>query len=488
MRAAQKLRDLAIAFGATNKIMVMMLGVSDLRKRERARFRTHSMSMGPSGSPDDYFTSSARRAKRGRDGVASSKLARLDQEVEAPTGDISLVFTDIKNSTLLWETYPIAMRSAIAMHNEVMRRHLRIIGGYEVKTEGDAFMVAFPTVTAALLWCFTIQHQLLEVQWPQEILSSVHGQELVDADGNVIFRGLSVRMGIHWGSPVCEVDPVTRRMDYFGPMVNRAARISSVADGGQITVSSDFIAEIQRLLETHIESDRSGSLGSEDATKDDNLGQAIRRELRSLSSQGFEVKDLGERRLKGLENPEYIYLMYPHSLSGRLIVQQQRAEAEAAANGMSSPGTKMGDSQLTIDTENVWALWSISLRLEMLCSALECPGSTELKAPETALLERMKNRGGEITDRFLVNFVEHQISRIEVSKSPMHELSDANCRISRPVPPLSRSVISCILLDRACFKTLALWLTSCPISLHNSQSCGHSRVMASWGKQSCILD
>jgi len=37
-----------------------------------------------------------------------------------------------------------------------------------------------------------------------------------------------------------------------------------------------------------------------------------------------------------------------------------------------------------------------------------------LKPPETALLERMKSRGGEITDRFLINFVEHQISRIEV--------------------------------------------------------------------------
>jgi adenylate cyclase len=238
MRAAQKLRDLAIAFGATGKIMVMMVGVTDLRRRERARVRTHSMGMGPSGSPQlDYF--SGRKGKRGRENVGDSKLARLDQEVEAPVGDVTLVFTDIKNSTILWETYPIAMRSAIRMHNEVMRRHLRIIGGYEVKTEGDAFMVAFPTVTSALLWCFTIQSQLLEVQWPQEILSSVHGDEVQDADGNIIFRGLSVRMGIHWGQPVSEVDPVTKRMDYFGPMVNRAARIEGVADGGQICVSSD---------------------------------------------------------------------------------------------------------------------------------------------------------------------------------------------------------------------------------------------------------
>ncbi|KAF2753630.1 PP2C-domain-containing protein [Pseudovirgaria hyperparasitica] len=414
MRAAQKLRDLAIAFGAANKITVMIIGVNDLRSKQRAKHRTHSMSMGPSGSPDE-FTSRLKNAKRAKDIVADSKLARLDQEVDAPIGEVSLVFTDIKSSTLLWETYPVPMRSAIRMHNEVMRRHLRIIGGYEVKTEGDAFMVAFPTVTSALLWCFTIQSQLLEVPWPQEILNSVNGQEVLDADGNVIFRGLSVRMGIHWGTPVCEVDPVTKRMDYFGPMVNRASRISSVADGGQITVSSDFIAEIQRLLETHIETDRSGSTGSEDTMTEDPINQVIRRELRSLSSQGFEVKDLGERRLKGLENPEYIYLMYPHSLASRLSVQQQRNEAEQQVPQQQGiAATKVRDSTLTIDTEHVWDLWNVSLRLEMLCSALESSsGPAQLKAPETALLEKMKNRGGEITDRFLINFVEHQISRIE---------------------------------------------------------------------------
>lgn len=418
MRAAQKLRDLAIAFGATNKIMVMLISVSDLRTRSRnLRNRGIDTNLGPSGSPEDYLSGGRRNVKRGKDIVADSKLARLDQEVDAPTGEVSLVFTDIKNSTLLWETYPQAMRSAIRMHNEVMRRQLRIIGGYEVKTEGDAFMVAFPTVTSALLWCFAIQSQLLEVQWPQEILNSVNGQEVLDADGNVIFRGLSVRMGIHWGSPVCEVDPVTKRMDYFGPMVNRSARISSVADGGQITVSSDFIAEIQRLLETHIESDRSGSTGSEDTLNEDLISQAIRRELRALSSQGFEVKNLGERKLKGLENPEYIYLMYPHSLASRLIVQQQRAEAATQAETTigAANEVRLRESGVDIETDNVWDLWSVSLRLEMLCSTLECPDSTELKAPETALLERMKSRGGEITDHFLLNFIEHQISRIEVS-------------------------------------------------------------------------
>lgn len=414
MRAAQKLRDLAMAFGATGKIMVMMIGVSDLKKRERNRYRGQSLSMGPLQMPDDQIFPPKRKGRRDGDRPDDSTLQRLDPEVDAPTGDVSMIFTDIKNSTSLWETYPVAMRSAIKIHNAVMRRQLRIIGGYEVKTEGDAFMVSFPTATSALLWCFSVQSHLLEAAWPSEILNSVHCQEVLDTDGNVIYRGLSVRMGIHWGKPVCEPDPVTRRMDYFGPMVNRASRISGAADGGQINVSSDFIAEIQRTLETYTDSERSGSGSSEEMLNDDIMGQNIRRELRSLSSQGFEVKDLGTLKLKGLENPEYVYLMYPHSLAGRLVAQQQRTDAEAVL-ASSEPASMARDSKLTMETQNVWDLWNVCLRLEMLCSALESPGSPGLKSPETAMLEQMKNRGGEVSDRFLLNIVEHQVTRIEVS-------------------------------------------------------------------------
>ncbi|KAI9775715.1 MAG: cysteinyl-tRNA synthetase [Geoglossum umbratile] len=409
MRAAQKLRDLAIAFGATGKLMVMMIGVSDLKRKERYRYRAQSISMGPSGYIDENLFPSRNRKRLPRDAPDDSTLARLDQEVEAPTGDLSLVFTDIKNSTQLWESYPIAMRSAIRLHNAIMRRQLRIIGGYEVKTEGDAFMVCFPTVTSALLWCFSVQSQLLEAAWPSEVLQSIHGEEVQDSDGNVIFRGLSVRMGAHWGAPVCEPDPITGRMDYFGPIVNRASRISSVADGGQITVSVDFLAEIHRCLETYQESDRTGSVGSEDTFGDEALGYAIRRELRSLSSQGFEVKELGERKLKGLENPEPIFLMYPHSLAGRLAAQQQRADAQASSGAMGA----RKESTLTLDADCLWNIWKLSLRLEMICGSLEDPTLTELKVPNTGVMEKMKSNSEDMSDKDLIDFLEHHVARIE---------------------------------------------------------------------------
>lgn len=420
MRAAQRLRDLAIAFGATNKLMVMMIGVSDLKKRAQARpQRVQSLSFNAATILEEPGYTPARRPKK-KETVEDSGLRRLQAEVQAPVGDVSIVFTDIKSSTLLWETFPAAMQSAIKLHNSVMRRQLRIIGGYEVKTEGDAFMVSFPTATSALLWAFAVQQALLEVQWPSEVLSSVLGQEVYDNDQTLIFKGLSVRMGIHWGQPVCENDPVTRRMDYFGPMVNRASRISAIADGGQITVSTDFVSEIQRCLETYSESDRSGSTGSEDAFDNDLLTQSIRRELRSLSSQGFEVKDMGEHKLKGLENPEHIYLMYPHALYGRIHYQQRLKESNNVIS-VEEPATLSKQTQLTIDTDSVWALWSVSLRLEMLCSSLEVDKgqAVALQPPETAMLEKMKHRGGEVTDRFLVHFLTHQVSRIETCISAL---------------------------------------------------------------------
>ncbi|KAG5938880.1 hypothetical protein E4U59_003534 [Claviceps monticola] len=416
MRAAQKLRDLAMAYGASGKIMVMMISVADLKRRvERSRLhRGTSMSLYPSGIPDDTQVLFTRRGRKAKGDVLDSSLNRLEAEIPAPTGNVSIVFTDIKNSTTLWEMYPNAMRSAIKLHNEVMRRQLRRIGGYEVKTEGDAFMVSFPTATSALLWCFAVQMELLEVNWPSEVLNSSSCQPIYEKDGALVFKGLSVRMGIHFGNCVCETDPVTRRMDYFGPMVNKASRISAVADGGQITVSSDFISEIQRCLETYQDTERMISAGSEDAFDDDTFATTIRKDLRSLTSQGFEVKEMGEKKLKGLENPEVVYSLYPHALAGRI---DQHQHQERRDEGPEKPTILAPGGELSLDPESIWALWRVSLRLEMLCSTLESVRNPGLETPEPEILERMKFRGGEVTERFLIKFMEHQVIRIEACSS-----------------------------------------------------------------------
>ena len=81
--------------------------------------------------------------------------------IDAPTGVVTLVFTDVQGSTVLWDRVPDGMRRALVLHDTIMRETLSAAKGYEVKTEGDAFMVAFASATAAVRWCLRAQEKLM---------------------------------------------------------------------------------------------------------------------------------------------------------------------------------------------------------------------------------------------------------------------------------------------------------------------------------------
>ncbi|UZJ52491.1 hypothetical protein CBS101457_001811 [Exobasidium rhododendri] len=362
MVAAQKLRDFAISYGAEDSIMIMIVAVGDLFERSRNVGGSATNANG-NGLPFGLFnetTSAAydveqfkkmthRRVREDRDLPGDRTLARLQREVAPPIGHVALVFTDIKNSTALWETNG-GMQSAMRIHNFLLRRQLRNIGGYEVKTEGDAFMVSFQNVTSALLWCFQVQIHLLKEIWPQELLECEDGKEVFDEEtGELIHRGLSVRMGIHWGWPVCEADPITRRMDYFGPMVNRASRISGAADGGQIMASKDVVNELRAIMGTFDEDNKTSRQLNADATASDELDEVaddeveeayrilhpnVGRDVILLRRIGFAISCIGERRLKGLEMPEVLNLVYPKVLTRRhtKTIQNLMVEANPASN------------------------------------------------------------------------------------------------------------------------------------------------------------
>lgn len=315
-----------------------------------------------------------------------------------------LVFTDIKGSTFLWETNPIAMRSAIKEHNEIMRRQLRTWGGYEVKTEGDAFMVSFQTATSAMLWCFGVQLALIASEgWPTEILRTEQCQELRADDDKktILYRGLSVRMGIHYGAPLCERDPITRRMDYFGPMVNRAARISGVADGGQITVSTDYLAELRRLEAFYCDDPK--EISNDDVFGEDLFDRAVRKDLRSLKNMsGYGIKDLGERKLKGLENPEPIYVVFPPTLAGR--EQNNITELQAP-------------SQTGLTPDEMLPLFEVCLKLEKICSMLNSAGLQSYFIDDSEYSKEMAKRkiSEGTSEAQVMEFLEGVITRIEVS-------------------------------------------------------------------------
>eukprot|EP01059_Diplonema_ambulator_P000617 TRINITY_DN10508_c0_g1_i1.p1 TRINITY_DN10508_c0_g1~~TRINITY_DN10508_c0_g1_i1.p1 ORF type:complete len:1058 (+),score=307.32 TRINITY_DN10508_c0_g1_i1:652-3825(+) len=216
--------------------------------------------------------------------LALNTTALEAKKTKAPQGRVTLVFTDVQDSTKLWEADQEAMSLAVKSHHACMRSGIKKFQGFEVKTEGDAFMVAFSSSRDAVKWCLHMQEALINIDYPMSLLLQASARLEKDKFGTVIWRGLRVRMGIHTGFPESSLDPVTGRMDYYGPMVNLAARISGQAKGGRILLSKDTFDE-------------------------------IRHDLRSLGLP--TVTDAGLVDLKGISKSVRLYAMVPDRLSQR---------------------------------------------------------------------------------------------------------------------------------------------------------------------------
>jgi predicted ATPase/class 3 adenylate cyclase len=163
--------------------------------------------------------------------------------VDAPTGRVALIFTDVQDSSVLWDRTPGPMHQALQIHDALLRGLIEELGCYEVKVQGDAFMIAAPDVGLALAWCIEAQRRLIGAKWPEILLEKPSGAEQRSAAGELLFNGLRVRMGVHVGTPKARQDPTTGRMDYFGGVVNRAARVAQAGHGGQILISDDAFAD-----------------------------------------------------------------------------------------------------------------------------------------------------------------------------------------------------------------------------------------------------
>jgi predicted ATPase/class 3 adenylate cyclase len=162
---------------------------------------------------------------------------------ELPTGTVTFLFTDLEGSSRLWEEHPEAMKGALARHDEILRGAVEGHGGHVVKTTGDGVHAVFATAHDAVDAALEAQCALSEEEW-----------------GTTRLR---VRMGIHTG------EAELRGGDYYGGALNRAARLMSVAHGGQIVVS----------------------LTTEELVRDG----------------GYEFGDLGEHRLRDLARAERVF-------------------------------------------------------------------------------------------------------------------------------------------------------------------------------------
>ena len=382
MLAAEEMKDHAIAYGCSENITILCLALSESTEQQ------------------NQFTLNKNSLMTRRTTLEDTTLRRLQPEIAPPTGNLAVCFTDIKSSTFLWEMFPDAMRTAIKTHNDIMRRQLRIFGGYEVKTEGDAFMVTFPTPIGALVWCLSVQLKLLDAQWPEEITSIQEGGLIKDESGIKIYQGLSVRMGIHWGAPVLELDLVTQRMDYLGPVVNKASRVSGIADGGQITLSSDFVSEFNKIMKYH-ENVKSGKQNLVDAYGEEIIGEVLEKEITILENIGWEFFDLGEKKLKGLETKEFITIVYPKILASRHEFVTEDDEFK------------------TIDQDILFRLRSASNKLESILSAVSGGHSeNDNKLYQNSNFITLSHKSQDsimstITEKDIAAFFDHLIVRIE---------------------------------------------------------------------------
>jgi predicted ATPase/class 3 adenylate cyclase len=132
--------------------------------------------------------------------------------VEGLSGTVTFLFTDVEGSTRLWEDAPEAMRSALERHDAILRTTIVAHGGRVFATGGDGFAAAFPRASDAVAAALSAQIDLTKETWP-------------DA------APVRVRMGLHTG--VAE----QRGEDYFGPVLNRAARLMSAGHGAQVLMS-----------------------------------------------------------------------------------------------------------------------------------------------------------------------------------------------------------------------------------------------------------
>jgi class 3 adenylate cyclase len=133
----------------------------------------------------------------------------------APDGTVTILFSDIEGSTTLNERLgDVRWFELLRAHNKVVRDRVQACGGFEVKAQGDGFMIAFPSARRAIQCARSIQEAI--------------GRDLGEhPDGPV-----RVRIGLHTGEAIRE------QSDFYGKNVVVAARITDAARGGEILASS----------------------------------------------------------------------------------------------------------------------------------------------------------------------------------------------------------------------------------------------------------
>ncbi len=173
----------------------------------------------------------------------------VSQQLSVMTRAVTFLLTDIEGSTAAWEADADAMTVALARHDEIVEQVVTSRGGRLIKTrgEGDATFSVFDRPSAAAAAAIELQEAIAHEPWP-------------------LLEPMRIRVALHTG----EVE--LRDGDYFGRAVNRAARLRSLAAGGQILCSG---ATAELVIDT--------------------------------LADDVVLTDLGMRQLRNLARPEHVF-------------------------------------------------------------------------------------------------------------------------------------------------------------------------------------
>ena len=140
------------------------------------------------------------------------KVAKL----AAAGGTVTIVFSDIESSTeMAMKLGDTRWFEVLGEHNEIIRHNIERHHGTVIKSQGDGFMLTFPSARGAMLCMIDVQRDLAK-----------RAVESLDAP-------IRIRIGMHTGEAIVDSEG-----DLFGKHIIMAARIANLADGGQILVSS----------------------------------------------------------------------------------------------------------------------------------------------------------------------------------------------------------------------------------------------------------
>jgi len=172
--------------------------------------------------------------------------------LQLPTGNLTFLFTDIEGSTRLWEANRDAMAQVLARHDELLRAIIRDHGGQVFKAVGDGFCAAFDTALGATSAAAAVQDAVCAEPWR--------------APGP-----LRVRCALHTGLAEQRGD------DYFGPTLNRVARLLAHAQGGETLLTAATFEILRDFLPATLDVEARGEVALKDLARPEQIYHLISR-------------------------------------------------------------------------------------------------------------------------------------------------------------------------------------------------------------------